>query len=172
MDHAPQQAAQTGITHTISTHNTYSDLDMQDKPITGKAGEDTNNKPVEQEDQAKHESGKDSPSTNHHNKKHTEKNQEIVSPNSKNTCIDLSLPSPHDPNTIRVETDVNVVEVSGRMDRGMKEKPINLQDGVTKGRALTHVLHEGEYSNHPRDYRAPATPQNRKNQAQNQHADD
>ncbi|KAG5606130.1 hypothetical protein H5410_027622 [Solanum commersonii] len=48
-----------------------------------------------------------------------------------------------------------------------KGKPTNLQDGVTKGRDFTHVLHEGEYTDHLRDYRGLATPQNRKTHAQN-----
>jgi len=160
------------MTHIISTHNIYSDLDMQEQHTTGKDGEDTNEQPEEQEDQAQYESRKDSPSTNHHSTKHIQKNQDAVSHHSKTTGIDLSLPTPHDPNILHVEHAVHVVEVSGGMVGGIQEKPTNLQDGVTKGRELTHVLHEGEYTDHLRDYRAPATPQNRKSQTQNQHAED
>ncbi|KAG5568528.1 hypothetical protein H5410_064452 [Solanum commersonii] len=170
-DQGSQQAARTGMTHIISTHNIYKDLDMQEQPTTGKDGEDTNEQPEEQEDQAKYESRKDSPSTNHHSTKHIQKDQDAVSQNRRPTGIDLSLPTPLDPSILHMEHAVHVDEVSGGMAGGIQEKPTNLQDGVTKGRELTHVLHEGEYTDHLRDYRAPATPQNRKNQIQNQHAE-
>ncbi|XP_049368158.1 uncharacterized protein LOC125833012 [Solanum verrucosum] len=145
---------------------------MQEQPTTGKDEEDTNNQPEEQEDQAKYESSKDSPSTNQHSTKHIQKNQVAVSHHSKTTGIDLSLPTPHDPNILHVEHAVHVVEFSGGMVGGIQEKKTNLQDGVTKGRELTHVLHEGEYTDQIRDHRAPATPQNRKSQTQNQYAED
>ncbi|KAH0665188.1 hypothetical protein KY290_027465 [Solanum tuberosum] len=73
--------------------------------------------------------------------------------------------------TVEQEDQANIWR-DGWRDGGIKEKPTNLQDGVTKGRDMTHVLHEGEYPDHPRDCRAPATPQNRKTQAQHQQADD
>ncbi|TMW82336.1 hypothetical protein EJD97_006217 [Solanum chilense] len=70
----------------------------------------------------------------------------------RKTGIDLSLPSPRTPN------DVNVIvgytdEVCGGMDGGSKEKTINLQDGVTKGGILPHVLHEGLEYDHRNDHR-------------------
>ncbi|KAH0652752.1 hypothetical protein KY289_030430 [Solanum tuberosum] len=47
--------------------------------------------------------------------------------------------------------------VEGGMDGGCQEKPTNVQEGVSKGGCLTHVLHEGVHTDHRKDLRAPAT---------------
>uniref|UniRef100_M1DH73 Uncharacterized protein n=1 Tax=Solanum tuberosum TaxID=4113 RepID=M1DH73_SOLTU len=43
------------------------------------------------------------------------------------------------------------------MDGGCQEKQTNLQEGVSKGGNLTHVMHEGFHIDHRNDLRTPAT---------------
>ncbi|WMV30092.1 hypothetical protein MTR67_023477, partial [Solanum verrucosum] len=47
--------------------------------------------------------------------------------------------------------------VAGGMDGGCKEKPTNLQEGVTKGGSLSHVLHEVFHIAHRTDLRDSTT---------------
>ncbi|KAH0641373.1 hypothetical protein KY285_037959 [Solanum tuberosum] len=54
--------------------------------------------------------------------------------------------------------EVQTIEVCGGMDGGCLEKPTNLQERVTKGGSLTHVLHEVVHTDHRIDLRASATP--------------
>ncbi|TMW89096.1 hypothetical protein EJD97_017665, partial [Solanum chilense] len=67
---------------------------------------------------------------------------ETTETRNKSTGIDSILSIPNSPNITIIDygfTD----EVVGGMDGGYKEKTTNLQNGVTKGGCLTHVLHEG-----------------------------
>ncbi|KAH0657903.1 hypothetical protein KY289_026651 [Solanum tuberosum] len=74
--------------------------------------------------------------------------------NNKSTCIDSMLPIPTNPNKSYLD---DVVEVEGGMDGGYQEKQTNMQEGVSKGGNLTHVMHEGSHINHRSDSRTPAT---------------
>ncbi|KAG5606151.1 hypothetical protein H5410_027643 [Solanum commersonii] len=74
--------------------------------------------------------------------------------NCKNICIDSMLPIPINPNTLYPN---GIVEVEGGMDGGCQESHTNLQEKGSKGRNLTHVIHEGTHFDHSPDLRAPAT---------------
>lgn len=56
-----------------------------------------------------------------------------------------------------IPSDFIASEVCGGED-GLKENPINLQDGDLKGGSLSHVLYENPHIDHRLDSRAPATP--------------
>ncbi|KAH0655415.1 hypothetical protein KY285_030297 [Solanum tuberosum] len=71
----------------------------------------------------------------------------------KITGIDFLLPIPSFP----FNNAICIGEVEGGMDGGCQEKPTNVQEGVSKGGCLTHVLHEGVHTDHRKDLRAPAT---------------
>ncbi|KAG5580305.1 hypothetical protein H5410_050932 [Solanum commersonii] len=73
---------------------------------------------------------------------------------SKSTGIDSMLPIPTPPNNVSIECND---EVEGGMDGGSQEKHSNMQEGVSKGGNLTHVLHEGVHTDHSPDLRASAT---------------
>ncbi|KAH0665202.1 hypothetical protein KY290_027477 [Solanum tuberosum] len=88
-----------------------------------------------------------------HNKK-TQVKQTGNKINNKSTCIDSMLPIPTNPNKSYLD---DVVEVEGGMDGGYQEKQTNMQEGVSKGGNLTHVMHEGSHINHRSDSRTPAT---------------
>ena len=68
------------------------------------------------------------------------------------------LPSPNSPN-ITIIDDGFTEEVVGGMDWGFQEKTTNLQDEVTKGGCLPHVLHEG-LVDHRTELRAYDSPKN------------
>ncbi|KAG5605830.1 hypothetical protein H5410_027322 [Solanum commersonii] len=73
----------------------------------------------------------------------------------KTAAEDVSKnPKNQNPN---VNYDCVVVEADGGMDEGSKEKPTDVQEEVTKGGNLTHVLHEGVHNDLSRDLRASAT---------------
>ncbi|WMV30183.1 hypothetical protein MTR67_023568 [Solanum verrucosum] len=85
---------------------------------------------------------------------HTNHTAPFQEQSKKTTGIDSNLPNPQNPN---VNYDCIVDEADGGMDRGSKEKPTDLQEGVTKGGNLTHVLHEGVHNDLNRDLRASVT---------------
>ncbi|KAG5606144.1 hypothetical protein H5410_027636 [Solanum commersonii] len=74
---------------------------------------------------------------------------------NKSTCIDSMLPIPTHPNNVLIDCNV---EVEGGLDGGSQEKHSNMQEWVSKGGNLTHLLHEGVHTDHSPDFRASATP--------------
>ncbi|KAG5605829.1 hypothetical protein H5410_027321 [Solanum commersonii] len=83
--------------------------------------------------------------------------QAATTTSNKAIGIDSVLPISQPPFT---ELRANVViadEAAGGLDGGCKEKPTNMQEGVTKGGSISHVLHEEIHFNHRPDFRAPAT---------------
>ncbi|KAG5604920.1 hypothetical protein H5410_026412, partial [Solanum commersonii] len=67
----------------------------------------------------------------------------------KTTGIDSMFPSPSTP---IVNCVYDVDEAKGGMEGGCREKPTNLQEGVSKGGNLTHVLHEVSHIDPRNDY--------------------
>ncbi|WMV50120.1 hypothetical protein MTR67_043505 [Solanum verrucosum] len=65
--------------------------------------------------------------------------------------------SPPPKNTKDIMQKASTASAEGGMDGGCKEKPINLQEGVSKGGNLTHVLHEVDRTDPMKDYRASTT---------------
>ncbi|KAG5586020.1 hypothetical protein H5410_046454 [Solanum commersonii] len=128
-----QQAPSTaGILSNIPVHNNYINLVMQEQPNKGIAGYSTN-------------------------KGQSDHDVQTIEGSRDESGIDLSLPVPHSPIVIYVDAE-NADEVCGGMDGGCQKKPTNLQEGVTKGGSLTHVLHEVVHTDHRLDSRASVTP--------------
>ncbi|KAH0765154.1 hypothetical protein KY285_001025 [Solanum tuberosum] len=69
------------------------------------------------------------------------------------SVLPISQPSFTEPSANVVIAD----EAARGLDGGCKEKPTNLQEGVTKGGSLPHVLHEEIHLDHRTDFRDPAT---------------
>ncbi|KAK4731481.1 hypothetical protein R3W88_024469 [Solanum pinnatisectum] len=88
--------------------------------------------------------------------KETQALQKANRESNKSTGIDSMLPIPIIPNTISPDY---VTEVEGGMEGGCQENHINLQEGVSKGGNLTHVLHEDIELDQNSDLRAPTTTQ-------------
>ncbi|KAG5580344.1 hypothetical protein H5410_050971 [Solanum commersonii] len=80
-----------------------------------------------------------------------------ASTRKKTTGIDSVLPIPHSSYTKFIENVVFTIEVTGGMNGRCKDNPTNLQEGVTKGHSLTHVLQEVIHIDHSIDLRPPAT---------------
>ncbi|KAH0672773.1 hypothetical protein KY284_023860 [Solanum tuberosum] len=127
-----QFSKQPGMT-SIPTYNAIVDLDMQEQT----------NRQVEKENQ---QEGKNATLTLH------------VAPE----------PAPKSPTHSKVPINQQSNEqegqnrkttVKGGMDGGCQEKPTNLQEGVSKGGNLTHVLHEVAHTDHRPDLRTSATTQ-------------
>ncbi|XP_015158404.1 uncharacterized protein [Solanum tuberosum] len=74
--------------------------------------------------------------------------------NNKGTCIDSMLQIPTIPIIPYLD---GVIEVERGMDRGCQERQTNMQEGVSKGGNLSHVLHEGTHIDHSSDLRTSAT---------------
>ncbi|MCD7448943.1 hypothetical protein HAX54_047555 [Datura stramonium] len=74
----------------------------------------------------------------------------------KATGIDSMLPTPMAPPNYNSIIIVDDAVVNGGMD-GMEEQPTNMQEGVSKGGNLSHVLHESQSTDLRCDSRAPAT---------------
>ena len=130
-----QQEQKTSGINVLPTQNFFSHLEMQ-------------------EIQDIHQTGRQIPKETIANSINQNANLQKIEKNSKKIPgIDLSLPSPKTPILINVKTG-HTVEVCGGMDGGSKEIPINLQEGVTKGGSLPHVMHEG-LDDHRIDYRDP-----------------
>ncbi|KAH0716635.1 hypothetical protein KY285_012666 [Solanum tuberosum] len=136
---------QTGMSNNL-THNSFTNLNMQEDQNEEKEEHtrngrlqthETQNRPVTGPNQAKQPVQID-------NKK-----------DGKSTGIDSMLPIPTHPNNVSVEC---IAEVEGGMEGGSQENHSNLQEGVSKGGNLTHVMHEGVYTDHSIDPRASATP--------------
>uniref|UniRef100_M1DW50 Bifunctional endo-1,4-beta-xylanase xylA n=1 Tax=Solanum tuberosum TaxID=4113 RepID=M1DW50_SOLTU len=152
-----QAPSTTGILSNISTHNNYTNLLMQEQANKGISGDNTNKGKSAQEVQTIEGSRDDSPKESNHNTTIVIKDHVTDNCYNKTSGIDLSLPLPHSPNIIYVDAE-NSDEVCGGMDGGCQEKPTKLQERVTKGGSLTHVLHEVVHTDHRIDLRASATP--------------
>ncbi|KAH0709369.1 hypothetical protein KY284_010796 [Solanum tuberosum] len=157
-------SAVPGITPTISIHNNYINLEMQEQQSIGNSAECNKNKISDQEMQAPQGSNKDSPSFNPNNKAGMHKEHNT---NSKNTGMDSVIPTTQHITISYVKTGMYDDEAEGGMDEGCKEKPINLQEGVSKWGNLTHVLHEVDHTDPRLDYRTPATTIARHNKQSN-----
>ncbi|KAG5616051.1 hypothetical protein H5410_015875 [Solanum commersonii] len=157
--------AASGMTPTISIHNNYINLEMQEQQSIGNSKEYNKNKTSYQELQATQGSDKDSPSFNHNNKVSMHKEHNAT---SKNTGMDSVIPTTQHFTISSVKTVLYADEAEGGMDGGCQEKPTNLQEGVSEGGNLTHVLHEVDYTDPRLDYRAPATTIARHNNQNNQ----
>uniref|UniRef100_M1DP12 Uncharacterized protein n=1 Tax=Solanum tuberosum TaxID=4113 RepID=M1DP12_SOLTU len=158
-------SAVPGITPTISIHNNYINLEMQEQQSIGNSAECNKNKISDQEMQAPQGSDKDSLSFNPNNKAGMHKEHNT---NSKNTGMDSVIPTTQHITISSVKTVMYADEAEGGMDEGCKEKPINLQEGVSKVGNLTHVLHEVDHTDPRLDYRTPATTIARHNKQSNQ----
>uniref|UniRef100_M1DNV2 Bifunctional endo-1,4-beta-xylanase xylA n=1 Tax=Solanum tuberosum TaxID=4113 RepID=M1DNV2_SOLTU len=89
--------------------------------------------------------------------------------NNKNAGIDSMLPIPINPNCSYLD---GTAVAKGGMDGGCQETHTNMQERVSKGGNLLHVLHEGTHIDHSLDPRASATTydqQHSPRQQQNQH---
>ncbi|KAK4733765.1 hypothetical protein R3W88_008026 [Solanum pinnatisectum] len=75
---------------------------------------------------------------------------------NNNTGIDSMLPTPETLNINSTEI-VHNNEANGWMEGGSQENHTNLQEGVSKGGYLPHVLHEGNHFDFNPDLRALAT---------------
>ncbi|KAG5599229.1 hypothetical protein H5410_030599 [Solanum commersonii] len=135
---------QTGKSNNLS-NNSFNNLTMQEAHTEGKEDHTSNGRRQEQETQNRSVTG-----PNQTNQVAQNGNKE----HSKNTGIDSMLPIPAHPNNVSIDCND---EVEGGMDGGSQEKHSNLQEGVSKGGNLTHVLHEGVHTDHSPDLRASAT---------------
>ena len=59
-------------------------------------------------------------------------------------------------------------EVIRGIEGGCQEEPTNIQEEGTKGGSLPHVMHEGLYTYHRQDFRAPNNSRNKKYQEEQQ----
>ncbi|XP_069152140.1 uncharacterized protein [Solanum lycopersicum] len=158
------QQQEQGITgnNIIPIQNNFSYPEMQEKQETQQTEQQGFRKKANQEDYNTDEQCTDQPADNKQNKLQTSNMQNAEDNKCKNPGIDLSLPSPRTPNDFNViagHTD----EVYGGMDGGCKDKTTNLQDGVTKGGNLPHVMHEGLDYDHRCDLRASRCDENDEN---------
>uniref|UniRef100_M1DDB9 Glycosyltransferase PglE n=2 Tax=Solanum tuberosum TaxID=4113 RepID=M1DDB9_SOLTU len=141
----PQITTQLTGTGNTSNHNYFTNLTVQEKL---------------NEDIQEHNSKEEATTQRLQRRSKADHNQRIEvqqvrnKTNNKSTGIDSMLPTPTDPNNSHLD---NVVEVEGGMDEGCQEKQTNLQEGVSKGGNLTHVMHEGFHIDHRNDLRTPAT---------------
>ncbi|KAH0717174.1 hypothetical protein KY285_013205 [Solanum tuberosum] len=149
-----QFSKQPGMT-SIPTYNTIVDLDMQEQT----------NSQVEKENQQEGKNAtltlqvapEPAPKSPTHSKVLiNQQSNEQEGQNKKTTGIDSVLPKSQNPFSIL--SDV-ADEVEGGMDGGCQEKPTNLQEGVSKGGNLTHVLHEVAHTDYRPDLRTSATTQ-------------
>ncbi|XP_015160414.1 ras-interacting protein RIP3-like [Solanum tuberosum] len=141
----PQNTTQqTGTTNT-SNHNSFTNLNMQEKQNA--ETQEPNSDAGVSTHGAQNRSKAD----------HNQKSQAIQTGNKVNntsTGIDSMLPIPKNPNTSYLN---GIVEVEGGMDGGCQEKHTNMQERGSKGGHLSHVLHEGTHLDHNSDLRTPAT---------------
>ncbi|XP_015159876.1 submandibular gland secretory Glx-rich protein CB-like [Solanum tuberosum] len=105
--------------------------------------ERSNQQPPEQQKEAEWQMPK-----RRNNKPQEEKTQKAVwRPTSPQNKVSKEQPQPTVQQT-----------VEGGMDEGSQEIHSNIQERVSKGGNLTHVLHEGVHTDHNPDFRASATP--------------
>ncbi|KAG5631445.1 hypothetical protein H5410_003162 [Solanum commersonii] len=141
----PQIIAQQTGTSNTSNHNSFTNLNIQEK---------------HNEDIQEHNCKEEATTQGLQIRFKADQNQRIQVQqagnkiNNKSTCIDSVLPIPTGPNNSHLD---DVVEVEGGMDRGCQEKQTNMQEGVSKGGNLTHVMHEGFHIDHRADSRTPTT---------------
>uniref|UniRef100_M1DBI7 Uncharacterized protein n=1 Tax=Solanum tuberosum TaxID=4113 RepID=M1DBI7_SOLTU len=149
-----QFSKQPGMT-SIPTYNTIVDLDMQEQT----------NSQVEKDNQQEGKNAtltlqvapEPAPKSPTHSKVPiNQQSNEQEGQNRKTTGIDSVLSKSQNPFSIL--SDV-ADDVEGGMDGGCQEKPTNLQEGVSKGGNLTHVLHEVAHTDHRPDLRTSATTQ-------------
>ncbi|KAG5599221.1 hypothetical protein H5410_030591 [Solanum commersonii] len=135
------------ITPLLSSIGKVQDLDTTSiKRTRASMAKETQN---EEKEQAANTRGPLTQKTQHrqkpdHNKK-TQGIQKGSKDNNKSTIIDTMLPIPTNLNISVVNYNV---EVERGMNGGSQEKHNNLQERVSKGGNLTHVLHEGIHTNH------------------------
>ncbi|KAK4731258.1 hypothetical protein R3W88_024246 [Solanum pinnatisectum] len=147
-----QISKQTGMI-SIPNYNTIIDLDMQ---------EQTNSQVEAENQQAKKNATLNSQvasepvlkSTMHNMIPMDQQSNELEGQNRKISGIDSVLPKSQNPFSILADF---ADEVEGGMDGGCQEKPTNLQEGMSKGGNLTHVLHKVAHTDHRPDLRTPAT---------------
>ncbi|XP_049352151.1 uncharacterized protein LOC125816581 [Solanum verrucosum] len=149
---------QAGITNN-SNHNSFTNLTMQEVQHEDKEEPTRNGRTQTQ-------GVKDRSVTDQHQA--TQALEKGNKEYNKSTGIDSMLPIPTHPNNVSIECND---EVEGGMDGGSQEKHANMQDGVSKGGNLTHVLHEGVHTDHSPDLRTSATTtaQQHNTQQQQQH---
>ena len=158
-----QEQETTGITN-IQTQTTFSNLEMQEQQEDTQTGKGSSSQAAKEADQSKNVIVTSRNSSNNHNLQ----NQQANPTNKYETPgIDSMIPHPRTPNIINVTAGLSE-EVSGRMDGGCREIASNLQDGVTKGGKLPHVMHEGLESDLSTDHRASNNADNRLQQGKQQ----
>ncbi|KAH0654383.1 hypothetical protein KY289_032061 [Solanum tuberosum] len=143
-----------GVNEQINRIVELSEQEQQDKGNTEKGH---NSKSAGQELLSIQGSEIDPTLLNPHNNINMQEKQAAATTSNKILGIDSVLPISQPPFT---EPSANVViadEAAGGLDGGCKEKPTNLQEGVTKGGSLPHVLHEEIHLDHRTDFRALAT---------------
>ncbi|KAH0765011.1 hypothetical protein KY285_000882 [Solanum tuberosum] len=154
METDQQISKQPGII-SIPTYNTIVDLDMQEQ--TNSQVEEENQQEGKNATLTSQVAPEPTPKSPMHSKVPiNQQSKEQERQNRKTTCIDSVLPKSQNP--FSNLSDI-ADEVEGGMDGGCQEKPTNLQEGVTKGGNLTHVLHEVAHTYQRPDLRTSATTQ-------------
>ncbi|XP_015084243.1 transcription factor SPT20 homolog [Solanum pennellii] len=161
-----QQEQETSGISILPTKNIFSHLEMQEKQEAQQTEQQGFREAASQKDHPKNGHCADQTANNNPNSLKTPNLQATDGNKNRNLGIDLSLPSPKTPNIIDADVG-HTVEAYGGMDGGSKKKTTNLQDGVTKGGNLPHVMHEGLDYDHSNDHRASKNDENSLNQ-QNQ----
>jgi len=141
----PQITAQQTGTLTITNHNSFTNLDVQENKTENTQEHNSNEGTIPH--------GAQSRSKADHNQKEQVK-QTVNKVHNKSTCIDSMLPIPTNPTSPNI---YGVVEAEGGMDGGCQEKQTNMQEGVSKGGNLPHVMYEGTHTDHSSDSRTSAT---------------
>ncbi|XP_049360973.1 uncharacterized protein LOC125825703 [Solanum verrucosum] len=144
-EHHQKTTQQIGIS-TNSNQNSYANLDMQDQQKDDREEPDRNERTPPQGAQKRYESDPNQEAL---------VTQKVNMVNNKSTCIDSTLLVPTNSSIVYVDCNV---EVEGGMEGGSQENHTNLQEGVSKGGNLTHVLHEGVHIDLSLDPKASATP--------------
>ncbi|KAH0736057.1 hypothetical protein KY285_011764 [Solanum tuberosum] len=137
-------AHQTG-TSSNSNHNSFTNLNMQEK-------QNADMQEPNSEAETPTQGVQNRPKADHNQK--TQAMQTRNKTNIKSTGIDSMLPIPIHPNNLHLDGND---EADGGMDGGCQEIHTNMQEGVSKGGILPHVLHEGTHIDHNSDLRTPAT---------------
>lgn len=146
--------------NTIPTQNFFSNLGVQEQQETG-------NKETEHNNEIQQKQGVNNSSTaTKRNNTNNEQKQQATADHKHKTPHSM-LPKHRTPNIINV-TAVFSEEVCGGMDGGCQEIASNLQDGVTKGGKLPHVMHEGLEYDLSTDHRASNKAKNRLQQGKQQ----
>ena len=140
---------------------------MQEQQEIQQTGSDGTRETSIQKEQLKKGNAADQSAKNNSNTYMTTKHQDTNSRKEKITGIKLSLPNPKPSSTINDDVG-HSDEGSGGMDGGCQEITSNLQEGVTKGGNLPHVLHEGLDLDLRTDLRATNNVQTKQKQREQQ----